>query len=115
MNFKILKKVTRSNKWQLLYNRAKELGTLRLFKNDIDLTKIQIWFLYFLEMYSSLYTDLAMDEDYISEDVIEDPIRTEAYLLYRKDKNKKDNSKKFTDKEERVTPDNIPGVIFTKK
>ena len=115
MNYKLLKKLARSNKWQVLYNRAKELGTLRLFKNDIDLTKIQIWTLYFLEMYSSLYTDLAMNEDFISEDVIEDDLRTEAYLLYRKEKSKKENKNKFRDKDERVTPADIPGVRFLKK
>ena len=115
MNYKLLKKLARSNKWQVLYNRAKELGTLRLFKNDIDLTKIQIWMLYFLEMYSSLYTDLAMNEDYISEDVIEDDLRCEAYLLYRKEKSKKDKSKKYIDKDEKITPSDIPGVRFMRK
>ena len=115
MNYKLLKKLTRSNKWQFLYNRAKELGTLRLFKNDTDLTKIQIWMLYFLEMYSSLYSDLSMNEDYISEEVIEDDLRCEAYLLYRRTKNKKENKRKFTDKDKRITPDNIPVVQFLKK
>lgn len=115
MNFKLLQKLSRSNKWQILYNRAKELGTLRLFKNDIDLTKIQIWMLYFLEMYSSLYTDLAMNEDYISEDVIEDDLRCEAYLLYRKEKSKKENKRKFIGKDKKVTPSDIPGVQFLKK
>jgi len=115
MNFKLLQKLARSNKWQILYNRAKELGTLRLFKNDMDLTKIQIWMLYFLEMYSSLYTDLAMNEDFISEEVIQDDLRCEAYLLYRKEKNKKENKKKFRDKDEKITPNNIPGVRFMRK
>ena len=115
MNYKLLKKLARSNKWQILYSRAKELGTLRLFKNDIDLTKIQIWMLYFLEMYSSLYTDLAMDEEYINEEVIEDDLRCEAYLLYRKEKSKKQKSKKYTDKDKKVTPHDIPAVQFLKK
>ena len=115
MNFKLLQKLSRSNKWQILYNRAKELGTLRLFKNDIDLTKIQIWMLYFLEMYSSLYTDLAMNEDFISEEVIEDDLRCEAYLLYRKEKNKKENKRKIIGKDEKVTPHDIPGVTFLQK
>ena len=115
MNYKLLKKLARSNKWQVLYNRAKELGTLRLFKNDMDLTKIQIWILYFLEMYSSLYTDLAMDEEYINEEVIEDDLRCEAYLLYRKEKSKKQKSKKYTDKDKKVTPHDIPAVQFLKK
>lgn len=116
MNHKLLKKLARSNRWQILYNRCKELGTLRLFKNDIDLGNHQIWILYYSEMYSSLYTDLAMNEEYISEEVIEDDLRCEAYLLYRKEKNKKDKHKKYTDKEDtKITPSNIPGVRFMRK
>lgn len=115
MNHKLLKKLARSNKWQILYNRAKELGTLRLFKNDIDLAKDQIWMLYYLEMYSSLYTDLAMNEDFLNEDVINDDLRCEAYLLYRKEKSKKQNKKKFEYKDEKVTPSDIPAVQFLKK
>ena len=115
MNYKLLKKLTRSSKWQVLYNRAKELGTLRLFKNDIDLTKVQIWMLYFLEMYNSLYMDLAMNEEYISEEVISDDLRCEAYLLYKKVKNKKGNKQKSMDKDEKITPHDIPAVQFLKK
>ena len=115
MNYRLLKKLARSNKWQVLYNRAKELGTLRLFSNDNDLTKVQIWMLYFLEMYSSLYTDLAMNEDFISEDVIDDDLRCEAYLLYRKEKSKRKNKEKFINKDKKITPSNIPGVRFMRK
>ena len=116
MNFKILKKIARSNRWQVLYNRAKDLGTLRLFRNDMDLTKVQVWMLYLLEMFSSLYADLSMNEEYISEEVIKDDLRCEAYLLYRREKNKKDKHKKYTDKEsKKVTPSNIPGVRFMRK
>ena len=115
MNHKLIRKLARSNKWQIIYNRAKELSTLRLFKNDMDLTKIQIWFLYWSEVYGSLFMDLAMNESYISEEVIEDELRTEAYLLYRKEKNKKEKSKKHRDKSERVTPSDVPGVNFLRK
>lgn len=113
MNFKLLKKLARSNEWQLLYSRAKELGTLRLFKNDMDFTKVQLWMLYFLEMYSSLYLDLAMKENYISEEVIEDDLRCEAYLLYKKKEKGKEKSNRY--KNEKITPNDIPGVQFVEK
>ena len=67
MNLTILKKLARSDKYQILYNRAKEIGTLKLFGNDYDLSGIQISFLYLLQMYNVLYQDLAEDRDYISE------------------------------------------------
>lgn len=116
MNFKIIRKITRSSEWQLLYNRAKELGTLRLFKNDIDLTKVQLWFLHFLEVYSSLYMDLAMKEKYISEDVIQDDLRTEAYLLYKKEKKPEEEKNRYTGKnKKRVPAGDIPKVEFVRK
>lgn len=92
MNLTILKKLARSNEQQILYNRAKEVN-IRLFKNDGDLSKVQIWYLYFLELYHVLYQDLNTGEDFISEEVIQDDIRTEAYLLLRKEnKEKKEKS-----------------------
>lgn len=95
MNLELLKKIARSDEHQILYNRSKELGTLRLFKNDYDLSRIQILYLYFLELYHVLYQDLNTGEDFISEDIIKDSIRTEAYLLLRKEKkDKKDSSSK---------------------
>jgi len=75
MNLRILRNLAKSDRWQIIYNRAKELGTIKLFDNDSDLTKAQILFLYYLELYSSLYRDLASHEPYISEAVIDDEIR----------------------------------------
>ena len=98
MNIIALKKIAKSDYWQVIYNRAKEIGTLKLFNNDSDLSGIQVFFLYLLQMYNILYQDLAEKRDYISEEVIEDDIRTEAYLLLRSQiqkerKNKNPNKK----------------------
>lgn len=89
MNFEILQKLAKSDQAQVLYNRAKEIGSIRLFKNDTDFTKIQNYYLYFLQMYSTLYQDLASGEEYLNEDIINDPIRTEAYLLLKREKRDK--------------------------
>ena len=86
-----LRKLASSHYWQILYNRCKEIGSLKLFVNETDLSNIQIVMLQWLEIYSTLYTDLSLGEDLISEAVIHDEIRTDAYLLYkRKKRNKKD-------------------------
>ncbi|MHA1437988.1 MAG: hypothetical protein ACTSPD_10460 [Promethearchaeota archaeon] len=77
-----LRTLARSNKWQTIYARAKDLN-INLFNNVADFTAIQIEFMYWLELYHTLYTDLGMNEPLISNDVIEDDIRTDAYLLYR--------------------------------
>lgn len=106
MNFKALKKLARSNRWQILYQRAKEIGTLKLFNNDTDLASDQVWMLYFLEQYSQLYLDLAMKEENISEEVINDPIRTEAYLLWKRLK----KEKKENNSTDNVLKENLTGI-----
>ena len=111
MNITALKKIAKSDQWQILYNRAKEIGTLKLFDNDSDLSGIQINFLYLLQMYNVLYQDLAEDRDYISQEVIEDDIRTEAYLLLRQELRKKKDNKNYSKKEVSTSKD-TPSVIF---
>ena len=101
MKANALQKLARSNTAQTIYRHIKEIGSLRLFNNDTDLSHIQVLYLYYLSMYESLYTDLSMGEALISEEVIKDDLRCEAYLLFKKinRKNKKQNSKKsITDK-----------------
>ena len=83
-----LRNLAKSNKYQLLYNKAKDFSSLKLFYNDIKLSGIQIYFLYYLEMYKILYDDLALGKKFISEDVIKDSIRTDAYLLWKQEENK---------------------------
>ena len=94
MNITALKNLAKSNHAQIVYHRAKEIN-IRLFENDSDLSNVQIYYLYFLELYSMLYMDLQMQEELISEDVINDELRCEAYLLYKKvNKKQKVNSQK---------------------
>jgi len=111
MNFTALKKLAKSDKYQILYNRAKEIGTLKLFRNDYDLSGIQTSFLYLLQMYNVLYRDLSEDRDYISEEVIADDIRTEAYLLLRQELIKKKDKKNYSKKEISTSKD-THSVIF---
>ena len=109
---KTLRKLARSYKYQSLYARAKELGHIKLFENNYDFTKIQILFLRWLEIYYILYTDLASKENYISEEVIKDDIRAEAYLLY---KNTKKDEKEDKNKRQVDTTGQIPSVIFRRQ
>lgn len=112
MNHKILKKLAKSDKYQMLYNQAKEIGTLKLFSNGNDLSEIQLWILYYLALYNSLYRDLASGEEFINEEVIKDNLRTEAYLLLRKQKRSEKNPK---NKRQVATSGDLPSVIFREK
>lgn len=117
MNQMILRKLAKSNRFQILYSRAKEIGTLKLFINDCDLTKAQTFFMYYLELYASLYRDLGSKEPYISEEVIADDIRTDAYILWRskfKQKEQKELKKKTGKKQ--INPNSeVPTLLFNKK
>lgn len=118
MTLKVLRNLAKSNKWQIIYNRAKELGTIRLFNNDTDFSKAQILFLYYLELYASLYRDLSSHEPYISEDVINDEIRCDAYIFwrstrkYKEEKAKSKNPKKGRKIDNKT---NIPHMVFHRK
>jgi hypothetical protein len=103
--------LARSPHWQNLYSHSKDLG-FQLFNNNKNLTKFQVIFLNWLSCYNSLYQDLVMEEDFISEQVIEDDIRCDAYLYWKRTKkyNKKSKKKKDTDNE---NPLGIPSVKFT--
>jgi len=73
--------------------------------------------LHFLQQYEQLYTDLAMKEENISEDVINDTIRTEAYLLWKKtmrDKEKKSGNKD-TDNTIKKNLSGIPSIVFKRR
>ena len=87
MEENILRKLARSREWQVIYARSKEISGIKLFKNETDFTEVQLNFLHWLEFYNRLYTDLALDEKNISEWVIDDEIRADAYV-YWKDKQK---------------------------
>ena len=105
----VLRRLARSDFWQNFYSHAKELK-FNLFQNTTALSKIQVIFLSWLSVYNSLYQDLALDEDYIDEDVIKDDIRTDAYLLWKKRVKYKKKAKK---KNENIDNElGIPSIKF---
>jgi hypothetical protein len=83
MKERIIRKLARSRKWMLLYARSKEISGIKLFENEIDFTTLQILFLQYLELYNSLFIDLALKEENISIWVIDDDIRCDAYLYWK--------------------------------
>lgn len=115
VNYNAIRSLAKSAKYQQLYNRAKDLGNIRLFYNDIDFTKLQIFFLYWLEVYSILYSELATKEDFLTEAVISDDILTDAYLLYRNKKRDEKMKSTYNKKEKVVTTGGMPSIKFRNK
>ena len=97
MNLELLQKIARSGEHQTLFNRTKEIGSLRLFRNSSDLSSVQNYYLYFLELYSMLYNDLSSKAEFLTEEVIQDTLRVEAYLLIRKEKKESSTNHRTSD------------------
>lgn len=117
MTLTVLKQLAKSVKYQTLYARSKEMANIRLFLNQLDFTAIQTLFLDWLEIYHSLYMDVVMEKDNIDYDIIDDDIRTEAYLLWRhRTKNKKQETGLTSDLKSKIdTSGNKTSVIFKRR
>lgn len=106
MNFEeILRKLARSDYWQMLFAKAENMNGIRLFKNQMDFSWIQITFLMWLQIYSNLYQELAIGTDYLTKSVIIDDMRCDAFLLYRK------RTKDLKDKK-KMNPSKSDSVVF---
>ena len=110
--FNALRTLARSTRWQILYARSKEVSGIHLFNNTKDFTSLQIAFLQWLEIYSSLEMDLALKEKHISRKVIADDYRVDAYLYYREHHDKTKDTKNSEPQEGYEPPPDIPGVVF---
>lgn len=81
---KEIRKLARSNYWQNIYRTGKEIGSIHLFENHTNLSGLQSLFLFWLNIYDSLYTDLSQKEwKYLDEEVINNDTRCDAFLYWR--------------------------------
>ncbi len=79
-----IRKLARSNYWQEIYYHSKENAGIYVFDNKSNFSGIQYIFLYWLRIYSLLYSELAQkDWDNLDKNVIEDDIRCDAFLYWR--------------------------------
>lgn len=104
-----LRKLARSSYWQNLYKASKENSGIHLFENINNFTYLQIRFLYWLAIYDILYDELARQEsDFLTENVIENDERTDAYLAYRHQKTKYEWKKYRQEEKARKMKDKHP-------
>lgn len=84
---KEIRKLARSVAFQNLYNASKDCASIHLFNNVNTFSGLQKLILYWVATYSILYQELATLEDkFLTEQVLEDDVRCDAYLIYRKNK-----------------------------
>lgn len=98
-----LRTLAKSTRYQTDYGFAKE-GTVQLFENK-RLTSIQREFLFLLAHYYNIFIDVATGE--VSDKVLENEIRLEAYSIYK--------NKKFKDQKKKVEKENLINKTKNKK
>ena len=93
-----LRNLAKGDFYQTLFSLGKELHSIQLFNNVTDFSSIQISFLRYLSYYSSIYLDIAVGD--VDEIVLDNPIYTDSYIMY---KNLTDKKKiKSNDKDEKT-------------
>lgn len=118
-----LRKLARSVKYQNLYARASDLSCIHLFDNTCDFSKVQHEFLYWIALYSRLYQDLAMGERYLNQEVIDDDLLCDCYLVWEQKVKHKEELAKIKNPSNKPLPNpkkqidhgsTIPSVVFSK-
>lgn len=80
-----IRKLARSSYYQNLYISSKESNNIQLFDNTFNFSGLQVLFLYWLRVYSMLFDELAQSKwKYLDEKVLEDDVRTDAFLYWRR-------------------------------
>jgi hypothetical protein len=80
---KQIRKLARSVYWQNIYRTAKELN-IHLFENQSNFSGLQSLFLFWLNVYETLYSELSNKEwKYLDSKVIDSDIRCDAFLYWR--------------------------------
>lgn len=108
----IIRKLAKTSKFQIIYSNAKEMG-LRIFRNNGDYTDLQLLFLNFLGLYSSLNLDIALGE--IDDMVLDNEIYEDAYLFYKKKSRSEKNEDMNSSKHNYNRPHDTPKYTETKQ
>jgi len=100
MNLELaIRNLAKSAYWQNLYMASKDTGSIHLFNNVNNFSGAQNLFLYWLRVYAMLYDDLSSKEcKFLTQNVIDDVIRCDAYLYYKRKKYERDLRKYQTNK-----------------
>lgn len=107
--------LAKTTRWVILYSRAKEITGLKLFENETDFSKIQIIYLQYLQMVNTLHLDLAMGEELMSEYVLQDELRAEAYLYYKSEQRKEEMKNMKNPQQQRNKRQVTGSIIFRRR
>ena len=79
-----IRQLARSSYWQEIYTCSKDCSGINIFKNRNTFSGLQSLFLYWLRVYSMLYSELSsMEWENLDEKVIDNNSRCDAFLYWR--------------------------------
>lgn len=93
----ILRKLAKNDYWQSIFSLSKE-HNISLFDNNTNFSEIQFTFLKYLNFYSNLFTDIALNE--VNEIVLTNDIFEDSYMYWKNKKDKKAINKINKDKQD---------------
>jgi len=96
--YQSLRNLAKTTKAQNLFVASKEIATIRLFQNTIELSKAQEFYLNWLYNYDSIMRDIILEN--ISKHVTDNVTYTDSYLLWKK--NSKHTKEEKKDKKKDV-------------
>lgn len=82
-----IRKLAKNSDNLSLFYAAKDISSIKLFKNTDEFTKLQLIYLNYLYMYYNLNLSIARDE--VSKHVLDNEIYEDSYLLWKRKKDKK--------------------------
>jgi len=83
-----LRNLAKTVYWQNIYNASQKCSNIQIFNNVANFSSLQVRFLHWLSVYKLLNDEIATHEDsQLTQAVIEDEYRTDAYLIHRNKKN----------------------------
>ena len=86
----LIRKLAKNDYYQTLFSLGKEWHNINLFENKSDFTEIQLLFLRYLNFYSQLYLDIALND--VRDVVLENMIYEDSYMFYKTKKTKQEQS-----------------------
>lgn len=88
--YPLLRKIAKSNYWQMLFSLFKEGSNIDLFENRREFSYLQIEFFTYLIFYNSLEFDISMGD--VNSKILDDIIYEDAYMYYKNESRKKKHS-----------------------
>jgi len=105
-----IRKLAKSVRIQNIFGAAKDLQSIKIFRNECDFTNLQEEFLSYLYFYESIARDIIVEK--ISKHVYDKDLYEDAYYLWKQEKSNKTDKKSNSNQDVRLVMGT--SIIFPK-